>query len=52
MVEKCRMETSIDLVCHPLNESERDEDDHGDDEVIIVGSDKNFLYGDVFNTAV
>ncbi|CAD6221759.1 unnamed protein product [Miscanthus lutarioriparius] len=32
MVEKCRMETSIDLVCHPLNESERDEDDHGDDE--------------------
>jgi len=46
------METSIDLVCHPLNESERDEDDHGDDEVIIVGSDKNFLYGDVFNSAV
>jgi len=52
MVEKCRMETSIDLVCHPLNESERDEDDHGDDEVIIVGSDKNFLYGDVSNSAV
>ncbi|KAL6844998.1 hypothetical protein ACP4OV_025171 [Aristida adscensionis] len=52
MVEKCRMETSVDLLCHPLNKSERDEDDHGGDEVIIVENDENFLYGDVFNTAV